>query len=103
MRAQSGLDRQTELRTPPRARFSRANFPPEAPGARAVAAEPELSIAELAFRVRVAFRVHPHLSNVLTHISPVPIGPTLSNRSTPFSMWRRKAAAFHPLSKTSSI
>ena len=34
-----------------------------------MAARPELSIAELAFRVLVAFRVHPHLSNVLTHIS----------------------------------
>ena len=34
-----------------------------------MAAHPELSIGELAFRVRVAFRVHPHLSNVLTHIS----------------------------------
>lgn len=30
---------------------------------------PELSTAELAFRVLVAFRAHPHLSNVLTHIS----------------------------------
>ena len=68
MRAQSGLDGQTELHTPPGA-VLRREFPPEAPGARAVAAHPELSIAELAFRVRVAFRVHPHLSNVLTHIS----------------------------------
>ena len=68
MRAQSGLDRQTELHTPPGAVLPR-EFPPEAPEARAVAARPELSIAELAFRVRVAFRVHPHLSNVLTHIS----------------------------------
>lgn len=68
MRAQSGLDRQTELRTPPGA-VLRREFPPEAPGAFAMAAHPELYIAELAFRVRVAFRVHPHLSNVLTHIS----------------------------------
>ena len=34
-----------------------------------MAARPELSIGELAFRVLVTFRVHPHLSNVLTHIS----------------------------------
>ena len=34
-----------------------------------MAARPEPSIGELAFRVLVAFRLHPHLSNVLTHIS----------------------------------
>lgn len=30
---------------------------------------PELSTAELAFRICAAFRAHPHVSNVLTHIS----------------------------------
>jgi hypothetical protein len=30
---------------------------------------PELSTAELAFRVLAAFRAHPHINNVLTHIS----------------------------------
>lgn len=30
---------------------------------------PELSTAELAFRVYATFRAHPHVSNVLTHIS----------------------------------
>lgn len=30
---------------------------------------PELSTAELAFRIVAAFRAHPHISNVLTHIS----------------------------------
>lgn len=30
---------------------------------------PELSTAELAFRVYAAFRAHPHICNVLTHIS----------------------------------
>jgi len=68
MRVQSGLARQTELHTPLGAVLPR-EFPPDAPWVPAVAAHPELSIAELAFRVRVAFRVHPHLSNVLTHIS----------------------------------
>ncbi len=29
----------------------------------------KLSMAELAFRVLAAFRAHPHISNVLTHIS----------------------------------
>jgi uncharacterized protein (DUF2249 family) len=68
MRAQSGLDRQIELHTPTGAIFP-CEFPPETPEPHSVAARPELSIGELAFRVRVAFRVHPHLSNVLTHIS----------------------------------
>jgi len=39
------------------------------PRPRSVAALPDLPIGELAFRVLVAFRSHPHLSNVLTHIS----------------------------------
>ncbi len=30
---------------------------------------PELSTTELAFRVFAAFRAHPHINNVLTHIS----------------------------------
>lgn len=30
---------------------------------------PELSTAELAFRIFSAFRAHPHINNVLTHIS----------------------------------
>lgn len=30
---------------------------------------PELSTAELAFRIFAAFRAHPHINNVLTHIS----------------------------------
>lgn len=30
---------------------------------------PELSTAEFAFRVYAAFRAHPHINNVLTHIS----------------------------------
>ncbi len=32
-------------------------------------ARPQLSTAELAFRVFAAFRAHPHINNVLTHIS----------------------------------
>ena len=68
MRARSGLDSQTKLQTPPEA-ILQCEFPPETPEPRSVAARPEFPIAELAFRVLVAFRVHPHLSNVLTHIS----------------------------------
>ena len=30
---------------------------------------PEASTAELAFRIFAAFRAHPHINNVLTHIS----------------------------------
>lgn len=66
MHAQSGLDSHTKLHTPP---FLPCEFPSETPEPRSVAVGPALSIGELAFRVRVAFRVHPHLSNVLTHIS----------------------------------
>ncbi|QFI71347.1 hypothetical protein [Bradyrhizobium betae] len=33
------------------------------------ARRPELSTAELAFRIYAAFRAHPHVCNVLTHIS----------------------------------
>ncbi len=36
---------------------------------RAPRTRPELSTAELAFRIFAAFRAHPHLNNVLTHIS----------------------------------
>ena len=68
MRHQSGLDSQARLQTPPEAILQR-EFPPGTSGPRRVAARPEFSIGELAFRVLVAFRVHPHLSNVLTHIS----------------------------------
>ncbi len=68
MRAQSGLDSQTALHTPPGA-VLQCEFPPRTAEPRSVAARPELSIGELAFRVLVALRVHPHLSNVLTHIS----------------------------------
>ena len=65
MRHQSGLDSQAKLQTPPEAILQR-EFPPGTSGPRRVAARPEFSIGELAFRVLVAFRVHPHLSNVLT-------------------------------------
>jgi uncharacterized protein (DUF2249 family) len=69
MSTQFGLDSQPELQTPPAA-ILQCEFPSKTPGeSHGVAAHPELSIGELAFRVRVAFRVHPHLSNVLTHIS----------------------------------
>ncbi len=68
MRAQSGLDSQTELRTPPGA-ILQCEFPPGTPERHSVAARPDPSIAELALRVLVSFRVHPHLGNVLTHIS----------------------------------
>lgn len=68
MRHQSGLHSQTELQTPPGA-ILQCELPPETPGPRNVAARPEFSVGELAFRGLVAFRVHPHLSNVLTHIS----------------------------------
>ena len=62
MRAQFGLDSQPELQTPPAA-ILQCEFPSKTPGEpHGVAAHPELSIGELAFRVRVAFRVHPHLS-----------------------------------------
>jgi hypothetical protein len=36
---------------------------------RKLEAPAELSISDLAFRVFAAFRAHPHISNVLTHIS----------------------------------
>jgi hypothetical protein len=36
---------------------------------RATKARAHLSTAELAFRIFAAFRAHPHISNVLTHIS----------------------------------
>jgi uncharacterized protein (DUF2249 family) len=66
MRAQSGLDSRTELHT---SLVLPYKFSPETPERHSVAAHPEPSIGELAFRVLVAFRLHPHLSNVLTHIS----------------------------------
>jgi hypothetical protein len=66
MRAQSELDSRTELHT---SLVLPYEFPPETPERHSVAARPEPSIDELAFRVLVAFRLHPHLSNVLTHIS----------------------------------
>ncbi len=68
MRHQSGPDSQTELRPVPGA-VPPGEFLPETLEPRGDEVRPELSIDELAFRVLVAFRVHPHLSNVLTHIS----------------------------------
>jgi hypothetical protein len=68
MRHQPGPDRQTRLQTPPEA-ILRGELPPATSRPRRVAARPELSTPELAFKVLVCFRAHPHLSNVLTHIS----------------------------------
>lgn len=67
MRHQAGLQGQMQSRTPPGVILQR-EFAAET---REVAKppRPELSIDQLAFRMRVALRVHPHLSNVLTHIS----------------------------------
>ncbi|MCA6106223.1 hypothetical protein [Bradyrhizobium cenepequi] len=39
------------------------------PAAKPSVARPELSTAELAFRIFAAFRAHPHINNVLTHIA----------------------------------
>ena len=63
MRDQAGLNSRTELPSAPGAVLHKTPRP------RSVAALPDLPIGELAFRVLVTFRSHPHLSNVLTHIS----------------------------------
>ena len=72
------------------------------PAERRSETHPKLSTAELAFRIVAAFRAHPHINNVLTHIARA-IGLKPSGRSTAFSIWRRQAMVFHYLSRTSSI
>lgn len=67
MHHQSGLQGQTRLRTPPGA-ILQHELAAETRGV-AKRPRPELSSDQLAFMMRVALRVHPHLSNVLTHIS----------------------------------
>lgn len=44
-------------------------LPPPTPMDRGVATPVRLSTAELAFRIFAVFRGHPHINNVLTHIS----------------------------------
>lgn len=51
------------------AEFLHAGLPAEAAGHPATTTSAYLSAAELAFPVFAAFRAHPHISNVLTHIS----------------------------------
>src|SRR5450759_2569701 len=68
MDQEARLDSQTELRPAPGA-IPPCEFLPETLRPRGNEVRPEFPIGELAFRVLVAFRVHPHLSNVLTHIS----------------------------------
>ena len=68
MDQEARLDCQTELRPAPGA-IPPCEFLPETLRLRGNEVRPEFPIGELAFRVLVAFRVHPHLSNVLTHIS----------------------------------
>lgn len=54
---------------PARGRKLRAGPRPRNTKVRHRELNPELSTAELAFRICAAFRAHPHVSNVLTHIS----------------------------------
>ena len=61
----------------------------------------ELSTAELAFRIFAAFRAHPHINNVLTHISRAS-GSRWSNLSTAFLICRRPLMVFRHLRRTSS-
>lgn len=46
-----------------------AGLPPKTTTDRASKTRVQLSTAELAFRIFAAFRAHPHINNVLTHIS----------------------------------
>ena len=64
MDQEAGLASQTELRPVPPCEFL-----PEASITRGSERRADFSAGELPFRMLVAFRVHPHLSNVLTHIS----------------------------------
>jgi hypothetical protein len=68
MDQEARLDNQTELRRAPGA-IPPCEFLPKTLRSHGNEVRPELPIGELAFRVLAAFRVHPHLSNVLTHIS----------------------------------
>ena len=60
-----------------------------------------LSTAELAFRIFAAFRAHPHINNVLTHISRAKLVEG-RNRSTAFLICQRPSTAFRRLKRTSS-
>lgn len=68
MNYQPGLPSQAELHPSPGVVFRRKGVPgtSRSRGAKARAA---LSTEQLAFRTLAAFRAHPHITNVLTHIS----------------------------------
>ena len=59
----------------------------------------ELSTVELAFRIFAALRAHPHINNVLTHISRA----QWSERSNAFLICHRSAMIFRHSRRTSSI
>ncbi len=82
-----------------RALLQQYYLPPAEPRSEA---RPELSRAELAFRIFAAFRAHPHINNVLTHISRAQNGATWSRRSIEFLTCRRPVRAFRHLRRTSS-
>jgi hypothetical protein len=60
---------QTELNSQPDARPRPHGLAPTKNRVRDRKERPKLSTEELAFRTVAAFRAHPHISNVLTHIS----------------------------------
>jgi hypothetical protein len=67
MHHQTGLDSQQEVR--PRPRTNSRGVAPIKHRARDRKRRPKLSTEELAFITLAVFRAHPHISNVLTHIS----------------------------------
>lgn len=67
MHHQAGLDNQPEVR--PRPGPDPRGVAPIKRRARDRKRRPKLSTEELAFRTLAVFRAHPHINNVLTHIS----------------------------------
>ncbi len=65
---QAGLESRTKLPALPGALLQH-EFSQQTPRHRRRAKRLAISIDQLAFRMLVVLRVHPHLSNVLTHIS----------------------------------
>lgn len=64
----AGLESQTPLPALPGA-LLRHQSPRQTARSQGAAKRPRISVDELAFRMLVALRVHPHLGNVLTHVS----------------------------------
>lgn len=64
----AGLESQSPLPALPVALLQHES-PRETARSHGTAKRPRISVDELAFRMLVALRVHPHLGNVLTHVS----------------------------------